>query len=161
MTDILEMKLTATQAEWVVSTLKSRVNIREFVEVAGIGLNDLKAMRDRVSSVITEIENAGLIADCEQAIEQLKKVGVPIPKELTNKLKVLQGGAVSGNVNGGKALGKRKRKTTKGVFKVEGFEPATGSLSGWPSKEVQRLMDQSGKTFNTLKKEYFTPDSDE
>lgn len=31
MTDILEMKLTATQAEWVVTALKSRVNIRVFI----------------------------------------------------------------------------------------------------------------------------------
>lgn len=158
MTDILEMKLTATQAEWVVTALKSRVNIREFVEVAAIDISDLKGMRDRLSTVITEIENADLIADCEKAISQLKKVGVPVPKELYSKLKSLQGGSVGDKPSTKKGEGKRNIKT--GVYLVEGYEPLNASSVGAPSRQLKDLMEVTGLSRQELNEKYFTPDSE-
>ncbi len=159
MTDTLEMKLTETQAERVIAVLKSRVSIREFVEVAAIDINDLKGIRDRLSSVITEIENAGLIADCEKAIDQLKKVGVPVPKELYSKLRSLQGGNVGDKPSTKKGEGKRNIKT--GIYLVEGYEPLNASSVGAPSKQLKDLMKSTGLSRQELNEKYFTPDSEE
>ncbi|EJB4830543.1 TPA: hypothetical protein N5Y90_002444 [Vibrio cholerae] len=159
MTDTLEMKLTETQAERVIAVLKSRVNIRELVEVAAIDINDLKGMRDHLSTVITEIENAGLIAECNMAIDQLKKIGVPVPKELYSKLRSLQGGNVGDKPSTKK--GKVTRKVKRGVYIVEGYEPVKGCPSRRASKELQALIDVTGLSRQELNEKYFTPDSEE
>ncbi|MCG3741977.1 hypothetical protein EXA18_00575 [Vibrio cincinnatiensis] len=151
MTDTFEMKITATQAEWVKTALNSRVNIREFIDVTKADIHDLKGMRDRLSQVITEIENADQIEQINTAIKQLKQLGVAIPKELHTRLKALQGGSVE--VKG--KTGGRDIKT--GVYYVEGHDPVEASSVGAPSKKLKELMEATGLNRSELNKEYFTP----
>ncbi|EKF9488572.1 hypothetical protein O1C12_003426 [Vibrio cholerae] len=128
-----------------IETLKSRVNIRDMVDNQSLTVHDLKDMANRLTQVIGEIENQALLDDVQAAITSLLKLGVSIPKELSEKEAFLIKNyfpetTPKGNVKGNTPKKDGVRNNKSGVFEYKGMR-AKGKTVGRLGGEVQGIYD--------------------